>query len=271
MEQQHDFDTWEGLESFVRKRHDTNEAIRSSPDTDLFGDYSGLLFRGHASADWDLVTTLERVTERTTSLSAYYRAVAVAQTQIESFTNRTWLPLDWPGIDKKLSEYDGMRFGPPPAYEFLIYLRHHGFPSPLLDWSRSLYVAAFFAFWKVTTGRVAIYLYQERAGGGKSSSSNESQIFALGPNVRTHPRHFLQQGEYTLCAQFKEDGWHIAPHSTVFEQGVSLQDRLLKLTVPASEAVKVLKHLDAYNINAFSLFQSEEALMDTVASRVLRP
>src|SRR5579871_975887 len=33
-----------------------------------------------------------------------------------------------------------------PGYDYMAYLRHHGFPSPLLDWTRSPYVAAFFAF-----------------------------------------------------------------------------------------------------------------------------
>lgn len=49
----------------------------------------------------------------------------------------------------------------PSGYEFMIYLRHHGFPSPLLDWTRSPYVAAFFAFQKPQNGKVAIYSYIE--------------------------------------------------------------------------------------------------------------
>ena len=267
-EQKRDFDTWTELETFVREHIADNDVVRGLGLGGV-GNYSGFLFRGQASADWALETTLERVPGHSKSLSDYYRAVAIAQTQIESFTNRTWPVFEWQTIDKKLQEYEALKFGPPPAYDFLIYLRHHGFPSPLLDWSRSLYVAAFFAFRQPAAERVAIYLYQEYAGQGKVASSAESQIFALGPNVRTHQRHFLQQGEYTLCGHF-DAGWKIAAHSSVFAQGIAGQDRLLRLTAPASESIKVLKQLDAYNINAFSLFQSEEALMDTVAARVLR-
>jgi hypothetical protein len=32
------------------------------------------------------------------------------------------------------------------SYDFMTRLRHHGFPSPLLDWPQSPYTAAFFAF-----------------------------------------------------------------------------------------------------------------------------
>ncbi len=67
-----------------------------------------------------------------------------------------------------------------------------------------------------------------------------------------------------------EDAEYLAAHSSVFAQGIAGQDRLLRLTVPASESGEVLKQLDSYNINAFSLFQSEEALMETVAALVLR-
>ena len=36
---------------------------------------------------------------------------------------------------------------------------------------------------------------------------------------------------------------------------------------PASERVNVLRRLDAYNLNAFTLFSTEDALLETVALR----
>jgi hypothetical protein len=45
------------------------------------------------------------------------------------------------------------------------------------------------------------------------------------------------------------------------------QDWLYKYTIPASEREKVLRKLDKYNINAYSLFGSEESLMETLALR----
>ena len=264
MHYQRDFSTWEETEQHVREM-----ATHNSVTAGLgFGHYSHFIFRGQASYGWSLETTLERASPKFTELAEYYRVVAVAKTQIETFTNRRWDEIDYVKTIERLKEYDALRFSNLPSYDFLVYLRHHGFPSPLLDWSRSLYVAAYFAFHAPKAERVAIFVYQEHAGNGKVSSSGSPQIMVMGSNVRSHPRHFLQQGEYTLCCQYSEETWHFAQHARVFEKGVEDQDRLWKLTVPSSEARKVLKHLDEYNINAFSLFQSEESLMSSLANRI---
>ena len=45
------------------------------------------------------------------------------------------------------------------------------------------------------------------------------------------------------------------------------QDVLVKYLIPVSERDKVLEKLDLMNVNAYSLFGSEEALMDTLAYR----
>jgi hypothetical protein len=42
-----------------------------------------------------------------------------------------------------------------------------------------------------------------------------------------------------------------------------------KINIPSTERLKVLRLLDGYNLNAYSLFQSEETLMETIAVREL--
>lgn len=265
MTTQFDLDAWEEVEPLIRRLGVDTRAAADPPDVA----FSQFLFRGHGDAAWALLSTLERTNPALRKVIDYYERIIVAKTQIETFTNRSWPDLDYWKVARDLERYDLLRTGELPAYEYLVYLRHHGFPSPLLDWTASLYIAAFFAFHRPSGSRVAIHVYQEFAGHGKSSGSDQPQIHQFGPYVRSHPRHFVQQAEYTLCVQYEDGQWQLAQHSHAFAVYGVQQDRLWKITLPSSEAKKVLKRLDEYNINEFSLFQSEEALMQTLARRIL--
>jgi len=58
-------------------------------------------------------------------------------------------------------------------------------------------------------------------------------------------------------------------HECVFIRDDRIQDRLWKFNLPSTERLRVLKVLDEYNLNAISLFGSEESLMETMALREL--
>ena len=125
---------------------------------------------------------------------------------------------------------------------------------------------------KPCEGEVSVYAFSEMPKGFKVTGSGESWIRRVGPYVRTHRRHFLQQSDYTMCAIFKEAGdqpseWYFAKHEGVFQRGSPHQDFLWRFNIPWTERLKVLKALDKYNLNAFSLFESEESLMETLAVR----
>jgi len=84
--------------------------------------------------------------------------------------------------------------------------------------------------------------------------------------VKTHRRHFRQQSRYTISAKFDmRDGWQFVPHDDVFDLNRTDQDVGWKIIVPTSEREKVMRILDRVNINEFSLFESEEGLMETLA------
>lgn len=266
MERQVDLTRWAEFEAWLEEIRAADAAAGS----DRGGTVSHLLFRGQSSDEWQLETTLDRARPAFTLLADYYRIAAIAKTQIETFTPRTWEAVDYPKIARLLEQYEGL-FGSLPNYDYLVYLRHHGFPSPLLDWTRSPYIAAFFAFQRPIGNRIAIFVYQEHTGKGKLSSSGEPRLHVLGPNVRSHPRHFLQQGEYTLCAQYTDGNWLLGRHADVFNLARENQDRLWKVTLPGSEGATTMRKLEQYNITAFSLFQSEEALLETLARKLVTP
>ena len=146
------------------------------------------------------------------------------------------------------------------VYSYMTYLRHYGFPSPLIDWTSTPYIAAYFAFRRILSKveNVSIYVYLESKSeiGLKSGDSNEPCIYTFGPYVRTDRRHFLQQSRYTICVV--HDGeWRYAQHDKAFTRSDPGQDFLWKFNIPYSERLKVLRLLDGYNINALSLFGSE--------------
>jgi FRG domain-containing protein len=191
----------------------------------------------------------------------YYRILLCTRPAVSSLTGNNYkLPYDSP--DK--FEYDGLKA--PPGYAFMIYVRHHGFPSPLLDWTRSPYVAAFFAFNEAKeSDEVAIYSFREYDQNAKLSSPAEPTIRGLGPYVETHKRHYQQQCEYTICIKIKDgESIYCCHEDAKFGEK---QDVLTKYILPGKERKKVIEKLDFMNINEFSLFGNEESLMSTLANR----
>lgn len=240
---------------------------------------SKFLYRGQEDHTWGLLTTLERNGKSRLSLREYHHLIFVAKPQIESFTGCSWNILSYPkDFEEWLKKNDTLipnAFGWSPefqdTYSYMTYLRHYGFPSPFLDWTISPYVAAYFAFRQASKSgnHVSIYVYLESTSQVrlKSGSSDKPFIHRFGPYVKTDRRHFVQQSQYTFCI-IKEDGeWQYAKHEEAFDRCDPDQDVLWKFNIPYSERLNVLKLLDSYNINALSLFGSEEGLMETVALR----
>lgn len=115
---------------------------------------------------------------------------------------------------------------------------------------------------------MALFVFSESPTRFKLTSSGSPQIRRMGPYVKTHRRHFLQQSTYTLCVNFDQPK-SFAEHEAAFELGDSKQDVVWKFKIPWTERIKVLRHLDQFNLNAYSLFDSEESLMETLALREL--
>jgi len=260
--------TWEDFEKYITKL--IKITSKRKKDTPLY--ISDYLFRGQSDSKWRLETTLERFTGKLLTMEECYKIVYATKAQVETFTGKVWGTL--PNLQEYMAEIESEGLLPLGrefiTLEYFIYLRHHGFPSPLLDWTLSPYVAAYFAFRDVFSkaDSTSIYAYCEYTEGHKFGSSTTPKITGLDPNVRSHRRHFQQQSHYTICTWFNKSKHTYACHQDVFKRENSNQDELLKITIPSVERKKILSRLDQYyNINAYSLIGSEESLMETLSFR----
>lgn len=227
-----------------------------------------IIYRGQADSEWRLESTLERFSSSQWSVRNYAELALLCAPQIESFTDRIWNLPDITEIERQIAEGEKLFQVNIPCYEFWVYLRHHGFPSPLLDWTMSPYLAAFFAFHqRIASEKTTVFAFIEMPQGTKGGWGGEPQVNVLGPYAKTHKRHFLQQSWYTVCTKDQGKSPVFECHEKVFERNDPDQDLLFKIMIPRSERLKALSILHEVNISHFSLFQSEESLMSTLAFR----
>jgi hypothetical protein len=226
-----------------------------------------VVFRGQADATWELESTLERASNRDWTLRRYLDLASQIRPIIESYYP---LPFPTPSRDEvhgwlRDEAYPSGIFNMP-SYDYLLYLRHHGFPSPFVDWTTSLYIAVGFAFFREhTADSRTIFMFIDTVSGIKGGFVGAPEIQLFGPYVKTHRRHFLQQARYTICFNRENEKIPLERYSEVVSRPHKReQDLLWKFVIPSSERESILRFLASVNINPFSLMPSEETLMETL-------
>ena len=73
---------------------------------------------------------------------------------------------------------------------------------------------------------------------------------------------------HSLLRLYRDGEWWYAPHEAVLAVPEDTgQDSVWKFTISSAARSDVLRFLDSSNLNAYSLFGTEDALMQTMAVR----
>jgi len=156
--------------------------------------------------------------------------------------------------------------------EFVAYLRHNGFPTPLIDFTYSPYIAAFFAFNEINhfspqCDHVIIYCFDREAWLTKykqnyNYSDKNLHVSVLEPASLNNPKQLIQQSLY-LYTNLEDIEAHIE-----IQNSDETAPFLKKYRLAIKERPKIINELALMNITPIQLFPSIESVCKKISTDI---
>lgn len=201
--------------------------------SDEFGGDYGYIFRGHADRNWKLESTLTRLAQR---VSKDIPPKTIEATQLKNFKMRI----------------RGLRgSNPQPLDENGLWAlgQHYGLCTPLLDWTESIYIAAYFAFEKpdsCDSNWRTIYALNRMKLIKKYPNLKKEGIDFLEPLYDDNKRITAQAGLFTKIPTGSDlESWLV-------DRG--LDSYLTKLHIENDYRLNVINDLKLMNITGASIY-----------------
>lgn len=225
--------------------------------TELAEGKSTYLYRGQSEDTWKLRTTFHRRAESLDLTLDKYLDQVIPQVHYDVSA----------ALSYTFNLQDELEFG-----AFLALCQHHGFPTPLLDWTFSPYMAAYFAFRGVKesdhpTDYVKLFLF-DHVGWTKTYIQPvdlrhaKPYISVVRPFATLNLRILPQQGAFTVT--------NVADMETHI-RGCERRPQQFLHTVRISvkEKPTVMRDLNLMGINQHTLFPGLDGLFGALADRLL--
>lgn len=222
---------------------------------------SKILFRGQINKSWKLETSLERTGHKNMKCVEYYMWIDKMKPLINPYISEKWKRRTTrSGYPFNFKEYDEGSWDLP-EIEYIAYLRHHGFPTPILDWSQSPFVALFFAcedfISTKTGGKVFVYIDKENY---VVDGDNIPSMRRIGHYVEAGRRHLAQKSEYLLPSKYFNSEWHFVPVDEVLKYDPN-RYLIEEIEIDKKSKKVIISELHNMLINRHNIYFDEDSLI----------
>jgi hypothetical protein len=231
------FDSWTDFKSYLVQRRCTTFVG--------YGQNNGTLFRGQGDAAWPLKASLDRQ-HPTLSGRDRNRKIQVSLGRFVEACKVQGLISD---------QYDS-------ELAIEIFAQHHGLPTRCLDWSSSIYIAAFFAFSDISarnSEHVAIWSLNVEA---LQAIADKWPVLVTDIGIRRNVRIMNQFGYVTLS---NSESGPFEMIEGVQRFGKHLPDLLQRVCIPFGFAAEALMDLRGMGISYYSLFGTVDSIAKDIA------